>query len=283
MTFSCSVSNDQIKYLRTIVDVTSGIVSGPQLFQFSESGLFFESMEQSGAVFLTFNVNKSFFKEYKLEKVLELKLNIDDLKKILSRNLGPDEELLFNYGEVSGKFALHFIKGSGQKRKYEIPIHDLDSSDNRDIGEKARSIPLSCQINLEPGSFKEILADVAIAADKSQKHLHIKISKDLAIFEINRGLEGMNALVELPVQENQLTINLEDDQDVESNYDMEYLEKLTKLDTIADKVGLELASDSPLRIIFNISDNLEFMFLMAPLELGDDDLDDDFDEDEDED
>lgn len=280
---TATITNDKVKFLRTMIDVSQGIVNGPQLFQFSENGLFFESMEQSGAVFVTFNVTKGFFKEYKLDKLLELKLNIDDLKKILSRALGSDEELIFNFNDAN-KFAIHFIKSSGQKRKYEIPIHDIEEDDKRDIGEKARSIPLSCQINLEPGSFKDILADVGIAADKSQKHLQIKVNKQLITFEINRGMEGMNALVELPVADNQISISMEDDDDVASNYDMDYLEKLTKLDALTHKIGLELATDGPMRIIFNLSDDLDFMFLMAPLELGDedDDFEDEYDEDDDE-
>ena len=58
-----------------------------------------------------------------------------------------------------------------------------------------------------------------------------------------------------------------------SVYDMDYLEKLTKLDMIANKVKFELDTDNPLRVTFEFVDNIEFLFLMAPLETGDEDED----------
>lgn len=262
----CQINNENIKYLRTIIETTSNIVSGPRTFRFTQEGLSFESMDQ-GSVFVYFKVLKEFFTTYELKNdVLELRLNIDDLKKVLSRAISSDEILTLNFSD-SNKFGINFSKssGQGQKRKYELALHNPDDDEEkRNISEVIKSIPLSCHMVLNPGSFKEILSDVGIAGEKDAKHLIISVDNSFAKFEINKGSEGMNALVEIPTNDASYQIKIDEDS-VKASYDMEYLDKLTKLDTVSKKVDFELGSDKPLRITFKISDPIDFIFVMAPL------------------
>ena len=259
----CQINNENIKYLRTIIDTTSNIVSGPRTFRFTQEGLSFESMDQ-GSVFVYFKVLKDFFTKYELKnEVLELRLNIDDL---LSRAISSDEILTLNFSD-SNKFGINFSKssGQGQKRKYELALHNPDDDEEkRNISEVIKSIPLSCHMVLNPGSFKEILSDVGIAGEKDAKHLIISVDNSFAKFEINKGSEGMNALVEIPTNDASYQIKIDEDS-VKASYDMEYLDKLTKLDPVSKKVDFELGSDKPLRITFKISDPIDFIFVMAPL------------------
>ena len=280
----CQINNENIKYLRTIIDTTSNIVSGPRTFRFTQEGLSFESMDQ-GSVFVYFKVLKDFFTKYELKNdVLELRINIDDLKKVLSRAISSDEILTFNFSD-SNKFGINFSKssGQGQKRKYELALHNPDDDEEkRNISEVIKSIPLSCHMILNPGSFKDILSDVGIAGEKDSKHLSINVDNSFAKFEIIKGSEGMNALVEIPINDSSYQIKLEED-DVKASYDMEYLDKLAKLDPVSKKVEFELGTDKPLRITFKILDPIDFIFVMAPLvEEDEEDIDDDesFDEDE---
>lgn len=280
---TCQITTENIKYLRTIIDTTSNIVSGPRTFRFSQDGLSFESMDQ-GSVFVYFKVLKSFFQTYELKNdVLELRINIDDLKKVLSRSISSEEILTLNFSD-SNKFGINFSKasGQGQKRKYELALHNPDDDEEkRNISEVIKSIPLSCQMTLNPGSFRDILSDVGIAGEKDAKHLIISVDNAFAKFEINKGSEGMNAQVEIPVTDASYDIKLEEE-DVKASYDMEYLDKLTKLDPVSNKVQFELGSDKPLRITFTISNDIEFIFVMAPLveEEEDEDDTDDFEDEE---
>lgn len=277
---TCQITNENIKYLRTIIDTASNIVSGPRTFKFTPEGLSFESMDQ-GSVFVYFNVQNDFFNNYELKNdVLELRINIDDLKKVLSRAIASDEVLTLNFSD-SNKFGINFSKssGTGQKRKYELPLHNPDDEEKRDISEVIKGIPLSCKMNLPPGALKDILSDVGIAGEKDSKHLTISVDSSLAKFEINKGSEGMNALVEIPVNDASYKINLEESDPVNASYDMEYLDKLTRLDPVSNSVDLELGSDKPLRITFKISTGIEFIFVMAPLvEEDEDDMDESYDD-----
>ena len=278
----CQINNENIKYLRTIIDTASNIVSGPRTFKFTPEGLSFESMDQ-GSVFVYFKVNNDFFSKYELKNdVLELRINIDDLKKVLSRAISADELLTLNFSD-SNKFGINFSKasGQGQKRKYELALHNPDDEEKRDISEVIKGIPLSCKMVLPPGSLKDILSDVGIAGEKDSKHLTINVDSTLAKFEINKGSEGMNALVEIPVSDNSYSITLEDEDAVNASYDMEYLDKLTRLDPVSNSVDLEMGTDKPLRITFKISNSIDFIFVMAPLVQEDeDDMDESYDDDE---
>ena len=274
---TCQIGNENIKYIRQIIDTTANIVTGPRTFKFTQEGLSLESMDK-GSVFVYFLVRKDFFSKYELKKdILELRINIDDLKKVLTRAISSEEILTLSFSD-SNKFGINFSKssGQGQKRKYELPLHNPDDDeDKRNIGDLVKSIPLSCHMILNPGALKEILSDVGIAAEKDAKHLSINVDNALAKFEINKGSEGMNALVEIPMSDPSYQIKLEEES-VKASYDMEYLDKLTKLDPFSQKVDLELGTDKPLRITFKISEPIDFIFVMAPL-VEDEDEDEDSD------
>ena len=278
---SSQVSNENIRYLRSLIDVCSNIVSGPQTFIFSaENGFSFESMEPSGAVFVYFNVPKEFFTLFECKKdILELRINIEDLKKVLSRNLTSEEQLSFTYSE-SSKFTINFVKEKGQKRKYELSLHNPQDDDSqRNLVDRVKSIPLNCTAIMNPGTFKDILADVGIAADKKDKPISVSVTSKMLKFEMNRGMDGMTATVELPESELASKIVLENDESFETVYDMDYLEKLTKIDAIASKVIFEFGIEKPLRMAFNISDKMEFIFMAGPLQ-SDDDFEDSDDDDD---
>lgn len=273
-----SMSGEKAKPIKTIIEVVSSLTEGTESFIFSEKGIIFRSMEQSGAVFLNFDIEKDYFDEFELDQNLILGINIEDFRKVFSRTLSKDEKVTISHDEDKNRLVVTFKKEKSSTRTYSLSIHTADDS-KAEIAEKAKSIPLSCQIHLAPNSFKELLGDVGIAADKSAKHLTITVnSNDSAIFEVNKGSEGMTAKVELSRGEADapiLNIERENDEDIQAVYDMDYLEKLTKLDAIADSVKLELGNNNPLRIIFKL-EQIDFTFLMAPLET-EDDFDDDND------
>ncbi|MHA2364320.1 MAG: hypothetical protein ACXAC7_10205 [Candidatus Hodarchaeales archaeon] len=281
--FSCTLTGEKARPIKTIIDVVSSMIEGPKNFIFNDTGIVLRSMESSGAVFINFDIAKDYFDSFELDEPVILGLNIDDLKRVFSRSLAADEKISFKHDENKNKFIITFKKPDSSRRTYSLTLHTAEE-DNAAIAERAKSIPLSCNLVLAPGSFKELLADVGIAADKSAKHLTITLeSNDKALFEVNKGSEGMSAQVELSTGSDEsqgaapiLSIEREGDENVQSVYDMDYLEKMTKLDGLSEKVLLELASENPLRITFNL-DKIDFTFLMAPLET-DSDYDDEDDD-----
>lgn len=271
-----SMTGEKAKPFKAIIDVVSSFTDGAENFIFSESGVILRSMESSGAVFVNFDISNDYFDDFKVDKNVILGINIEDMKRVFSRSLNPEEKVTLRHDEDKNRLVVTF-KSNSSTRRYSLSLHTAEE-DNASVAEKAKSIPLSCQIQLAPGSFKNLLADVGIAADKSAKHLTITVeSNEQVLFEVNRGSEGMSAAVELKTGEADasiISITRENDETIRSVYDMDYLEKIAKLDVLAESSLLEFGNNNPLRITFSI-DKIDFTFLMAPLETEDDYEDED--------
>lgn len=272
-------SGEKVKPIRTIIEVVSSIVDGNNNFIFSDRGIALRTMEPSGAVFISFDIERDYFSSSEVDEETMLAINIEDLRKVLSRSIDAAETVTLAYKPDENKLVVTYQKvDKSQKRMYKLALHSPNEQDPS-IYERAKTLPLSCTLNLQPGALKEILGDVGVAADKAQKSLTLNVDTEGVIFEVNQGMEGMSAKVELRKDNTDgagpiMGLELEDDEAISALYDMDYLEKLTKLDGLAENVKLELGDNSPLRINFTIS-SIKFTYLMAPLEEEDgDDLED---------
>ena len=119
------------------------------------------------------------------------------------------------------------------------------------------------------GNLKNILSDVGIVAQKDLRHLSVKIeNRNELVFELKGDATGIYAKSVLKKGDGSPIHEIKSDSErVESLYDMENLEKLFKIDAMADKSVMELSSDNPLRITFSLADdNIEFVYLVAPLD-----------------
>ena len=85
-----SISGENSKYLKTIIDVLQSIVVGPRKFNFDQDKIIMASMEESAAVFVMFELNKSLFSTYNVQDATSLGLSLDDLKKVFSRCFKDD-------------------------------------------------------------------------------------------------------------------------------------------------------------------------------------------------
>ncbi|MHA2104773.1 MAG: hypothetical protein ACW981_15200, partial [Candidatus Hodarchaeales archaeon] len=249
-------------------DVLQSIVVGPRKFNFDQDKIVMASMEESAAVFVMFELNKSLFSNYNVEDATSLGLSLDDLKKVFSRSFKDDANLTMKYSPDSNKFDITFEEGVS-KVEYKLNVHVPDV-DNSDTVSKVKAIPLDSEITFEGGgNLKNILSDVGIVAQKDLRHLAIIIeNKNELIFELKGDATGIYAKSSLKKGEKSPIHEIKCDSDhVESLYDMENLEKLFKIDAIADKSVMELSSDNPLRLTFNLKDNnIEFIYLVAPLD-----------------
>ncbi|OLS19872.1 MAG: DNA polymerase sliding clamp 1 [Candidatus Heimdallarchaeota archaeon LC_3] len=264
-----SISGEKAKYFKTIIDVLQSVVVGPRKFSFNpDNGLIMASMEESAAVFVMFRINKPFFSSYNVESETSLGLSLDDLKKVFSRSIKDNATINMKYTSDSNKFEITFEDGLS-KVEYKLNVH-VPEVDNSDTISKVKAIPLDSEITFEGGgNLKNILSDVGIVAQKDLRHLAVKIeNRNELVFELKGDATGIYAKSVLKKGDGSPIHEIKSDSErVESLYDMENLEKLFKIDAMADKSVMELSSDNPLRITFSLADdNIEFVYLVAPLD-----------------
>lgn len=274
-TIEFSLTGNKIKPLKTAIEVISSFTEGVIPLLWNENGISVRDMDSSGAIFVLLEILKEEFDSFEFDQSLIIGLNIEDLKKVLSRSISPEDTISFALNEENNRFEIKFRKAKQKTKTYQLTVHNIDE-ENAAVAERVKSISLNTTVQLESGFFKTGLNDVLIAADKSAKHLGINVTKDYINFEINRGSEGMSALVEYFLVDNGNVISIDQKEETNENslYDADYLEKLNKLDSIAESTTFAFAANNPIRIHFILSDNVEFFFICAPLEI-EDDYDDD--------
>jgi hypothetical protein len=263
-----SFKGAKAKEFKTLLEVVQAIVDGPRKWDFYSDKVVMACMENSSSVFVMFEIKKTFFDTYKVDES-SLGLSIDDLKKVFSRSIKDSAEIKMSYNNEENRLVIKFEEDRSSV-EYKLNVH-VPEDEHSEIVSKVRAIPLGTSIKLEGGgNLKNILSDVGIVAQKELKQLAIKVNKTEEIsFELKGDTTGINAKSTIRKGDGSPIIEVSTDMDeVTSFYDMDYLEKLFKIDSISEQALMELASDHPLRLTFALgNNNIEFIYLMAPLEV----------------
>jgi DNA polymerase III sliding clamp (beta) subunit (PCNA family) len=272
------LAQTEIKLFKTCIEIVANIFKGPKTFLFMQDRMQFQAMDQ-GSIFVFFDILKEYFSEYELDQEkIELRVDVEDFKKVLSRPMAESEILILEFNNTN-KLQIMFKRDlTNNKRIYQLALHNPeDDSDRRDIAETIKSIPLQLGLHCRPGLLRKAFGDVEIAAEKDAKHLIITANFKYVNLEIKNLDIGMNAWIELPTNEQEEYKILTDDPnfDIKVTYDLEYINSVIKLDDLTSITKFELGTDKPARFTFPIHKYIEFVFVEAPLVKEEDDNDSD--------
>lgn len=279
----CEIENENIKYLKLLIDTCSILLKGNRTLRFTKKGMLLQALiGKSGFVFLEFK--KSFFGKLELSKeIFDLTFDLKDIKKVLQHTIKEDEYLTMSYitnSESFNSFVMRYAKknSKAKRTRYELAIHPPKDEEMRaDMKAVMDSIPLEAKIIFNGGNFSTIMGDIAIAQEKGEvPELHIEFNSTDAVFTIKNLYDTFDAHYIVPMNDTVSEIVLKDSEIHESKYDMSILEDLSKIDGIAKHTIIESGSDKPIRINFDIIKGINFMFVIAPL------LDEDTDDEEEE-
>ncbi len=238
------------KLLSDSVSVISELVSDAK-FKIDNEKLELIAMDPANVAMISFQLLSSAFTEYKIDKEIEIALNLDSLKQILRRSK-PSDNLTIELDEEKNKLNIK-IKGDST-RTFSLGLIDL--------GEKQNKIPkLSYSINISTSTyiFDEAIEDISIFADS----VIFNVSKDKFIIESESRIN--NAKVEI-LNDGETKIDwLNNEQDnLKAKYSIEYLKKISKGGKLADNVLIQFGNDYPLKVEFKKKDKLDLIFILAP-------------------
>ena len=140
------------KLLSDSVSVISELVSDAK-FKIDNDKLELIAMDPANVAMVAFQILSSAFTEYKVDKVIEIALNLDSLKQILRRSK-PSDNLVIELDEEKNKLNIK-IKGD-TTRTFSLGLIDL--------GEKQHKMPkltYSLNINTSTYVFDEAIEEVA--------------------------------------------------------------------------------------------------------------------------
>lgn len=243
--FEVKISN--AKLFKDCIDALVTLIDEGE-FDVNSEGMKLRAMDPSQIAMVDFNLPKSAFEEYKVPSETKIGLNLDDLSKITSR-ARPGESLLLKLDETGSRLELTFRGKS--TRKFNLPL--LDISGTRP---KEPSIDFDSKIKISGFALKESLKDASLVSS------HVILKADTKGFDIQaRGDKG-EVLIESRKEEDALiehTLN----KDSNVMFPLEYLNDLLKATQSDSIVTLNLKSEAPLRLTYNIGD-ASVTYYLAP-------------------
>ncbi len=217
---------------RTVDAIASFISEGN--FRFTEKGISLRAVDPSQIVLVDCFIEKSAFSQYQIEPTL-VGVDIVELARMLARSL-PNDKLFLDVSDSEMELKLE----GDFTRSFSLPL--IDVSD----GEKEIKIPenkFDARVEINARLLKEALKDAHIFGSSvtlrvSNKQFHIEA----------RGSQGTLHTVS---KEGKL-ISVKHGVDVTSKYSLNYLSNVVKEADNDSIITLELKSDAPLRVSYEI-------------------------------
>ncbi|RLG70299.1 MAG: proliferating cell nuclear antigen (pcna) [Candidatus Iainarchaeum archaeon] len=228
---------DSVAFQKAVDAISSFISEGN--FRFNEKGISFKAVDPSQIVLVEFTMPKNSFETFNVEPTLA-GVDIIEFSKILSRAL-PDDKLKLKLTDSE----MIIILDSELHREFSLPLLEISQADVKIPQQK---LDFDCTLQINAKLFKEALKDASLFG--SSVVLRVKNSK---LYIEARGSQG--ALhIEAKGTKN-IEINAKDE--VVSKYSLNFLSNIVK--PASEKILLELKSDSPMRVSYNIgSANMTF-------------------------
>ncbi|MFX1251054.1 MAG: proliferating cell nuclear antigen (pcna) [Promethearchaeota archaeon] len=247
--FSATIND--VKTFRAIMEAVQAlIVDGT--FHVSKEGLSLRAMDQSHAAMVDLTMKNSFFMDFESEEDTFICVSMDDLRKILSRVQRDD---LVGLSLDSSRNSL-IVELEGQeestfgKRTFIIPLKE---SDQQNI--PAPDLPLDVHIKLQPNMLKEVVADMGVVA----QNVELFADEDKVVFSTKSS--GHEVKAEFAKD---ALLQLDSAEEGNASYGLEYLKNMVRLDTMATEVTLELATGRPMRLTYQVDEDVTLRYLLAP-------------------
>jgi proliferating cell nuclear antigen len=217
---------------RTVDAIASFISEGN--FRFTDKGISLRAVDPSQIVLVDCFIEKSAFSQYQIEPTL-VGVDIVELARMLARSL-PNDKLFLDVSDAEMELKLE----GDFTRSFSLPL--IDVSD----GEKEIKIPenkFDARIEINARLLKEALKDAHIFGSSvtlkvKNKQFHIEA----------KGSQGTLRTVS---KEGKL-ISVKHGVDVTSKYSLNYLSNVIKEADNDSIITLELKSDAPLRVSYEI-------------------------------
>jgi proliferating cell nuclear antigen len=203
-------------------------------FRFNDSGISFKAIDPSQIVLVSFKMPKNSFTVFEVEPTL-IGLDLVEFNKIMQRALPNDKMILeINENEVG-------IKLEGDlERSFKLPLID--------VSEEELNIPITkfdSTVEINARILREALKDASLFG--SSVVLRVKNNQ---FFIEARGSHGTLTTIAKQAK----NVLVKSNSEVVSKYSLNFLSNIVKEADPNTKILLELKSDAPMKVTYNIGD-----------------------------
>lgn len=242
----------QAKELKNLIAATVAFLS-EGTFKAVEEGIFLASMDPARISVVMLDLYQNAFLDYEVEGEEIFTINLEDVKKVLSKAKTKDQ-VIWELDKEKNKFILT-LKGKAT-RKFILPLMESE-------GEvmETPDLDLPVLIEMDSKAFREIIDSAKVVSDEVKFLADPEGSK----FSIIAEGELKEMQIDLTPQDETI-LTMEIPQKASAKYSLDYLHKLTKVATISDTVIIKFDTDKPVWFDYRLADRFKYSFLLAPRE-----------------
>jgi proliferating cell nuclear antigen len=232
--------------LKSAVDSIVCLVEEGQ-FEVKNDGLHLMAMDPSQISMVAFTMPKEAFVEYSIPEEMKIGVDIGQLSNVLSRGKkGEKAELSIEENRLVIRFY-----GEKHKRTFKVPLIET--------GERAQREPkieFSNFAKVKADAFKETLKDAKLISS----HIRLQLTPDQFIVDV-RGENG-DVKAEFEKGGNEV-VELNTKEGARATFPLQYLEDMVKATSSNSIVRINLETDRPLKLEYDI-EGAKVVYYLAP-------------------
>lgn len=232
--------------LKAAVDAIVCLVEEGQ-FEIKADGIQLKAMDPSQISMVSFTMPKAAFVEYNVPEEMKLGLDIGQLSNVLSRGKkGEKAELSVEDGRLVVKFI-----GDKHKRTFKVPLIETG-----DRVQREPKIEFSNYAKIRADAIKETLKDAKLISS----HVRLQLTPEQFVVDV----KGENGDVKAEFEAGSPEITeLKSATPAKATFPLQYLEDMVKATSSSSIVTVNLETDRPLKLEYEI-EGAKVVYFLAP-------------------
>ena len=234
------------RYLKDSISIISDLVNEAR-FKVTSDSIELVAMDPANVAMVIFKLLSSTFIEYRVDKDVDIAINLSNLKQIL-RRANPNDMLTL---ELGGDNKMTIQLKSNTVRTFSLPLIEME--------DKEQKVPdLKCGATIKTSSsiLNEAIADADVVGEAVS---FIAEPKKFTILA-----EGDLSHANIEIKESENTKIITSEKEIRAKYSVEYLKKMINASKLADEVIIQFNKDYPLKLEYKAVDKLNLSFVLAP-------------------
>ncbi len=238
---------DHVNALRDSLQAIAELID-EGTFKFNSSGMEFVAADRAVVAVAALSLSKDLFKKYTLSEDVSIGLNLEEFLSVLKR-VKADESLSFEINK--GQLVMTSV--GKYRRTFTLPILSIPEEETPPI-DKLTDFKASFEISTD--ILQDAIADASLFADS----MTFIVKKDVLMIRASVDSKSTEMVLE-PGDEG--LKNFEVEEDVKSNYSLDYLKKMMKASKISNTVRISLSTNYPMKMNFS-APGVKLGFILAP-------------------
>lgn len=232
--------------LKSAIDSVVCLVEEGQ-FELGKEGLSLKAMDPSQISMVSFRMPKESFVEYSVPEEMKLGVDIGQLSNVLSRGKkGEKAELSIE----EGRLVIRFV-GEKHKRTFKVPLIETG-----DRVQKEPKIEFSNHANVKADAIKEALKDAKLISS----HVRLHLTPEQFIVDVR----GENGDVKAEFDKGSEEIaEISTKSGAKATFPLQYLEDMVKATSASSLVRINLETDRPLKLEYDV-EGAHVVYYLAP-------------------